>query len=101
MPVLRQVGRDGDDVDRRGQVLGPIVDEDGGAAANGKMRRQIAAVGVTAILREVAADEVIHPELFGPLPGVVTTAGAPQEDPRESGKVLEDLAAPRAGVTSR
>ena len=66
----------------RGQVLGPVVDEDGSAAAHGKVRRQVAAVGVTTLLREVAADKVVHAELLGPGPGVVGPAGAPQEDPR-------------------
>ncbi len=94
MSVLRQVRRDGEDVDLRGQVLGPVVDEDGGAAAHGKMRREIAAVGVTSLLREVTADKVIHPELSGPVPGVVAAARAPQEDPAAAGEVLQDLACP-------
>ena len=101
MSVLGQVRRDGQNLDVLGQVFGPVVDEDCGAAASGKVRRQIATVGVTPFLREVAADEVIHPELFGPVLGVVIAAGAPRRKAERPAEVFPRSRTPQAGVMSR
>ena len=61
--VLGQVGGDGDHVEVLGQVLGPVVDEDGASRSDREMRGQVAAFGITLLLREVAADKVVHLEL--------------------------------------
>ena len=78
--VIAQVGGDRQDVEVAGEVFGPVVDEDGAGGVEGQVRRQVAAVGVPAVLGEEAVDEVVQPEFLGPGPGVGVAAGAPQDD---------------------
>ena len=99
--ILGQVRRDSEHVDVSGQVLGPVVDEDGSAAADGKVGRQVAAVGVTTLLREVAADEGGPRGTARPGPGRTRLRRRSTGRPACVRRGAPGSLAPRAGATSR
>jgi hypothetical protein len=95
MRVVREVRGDGDDVEAVVEVFRPVIDEDGMSRPEGQVHRQVVALGVTALLGEVAVDEVVHLKLLGAGPGVGIPAGAPEEHLGAAGQRVEELPCPR------
>jgi hypothetical protein len=89
--VVREIRRNGDDLEFARQILRPVIDEEDTTRAEREVCRQVAALGIAALLREIAVDEVIHLKLLGPSPGVGVPAGAPEQYPGAVDQEMEEL----------